>query len=230
MVDNLHEDYVYHQQYVSNANIELTYRCPLQCPQCFRAYLGLEDGHKKKIEIKEKIKESYDMPLDDFRKICNFFKDNISLCGQFSDPVYHPEFFEILKICTNEYPDCTFKIHTAGHQKNIEWYKKAFELSGSNITWIFGLDGLADTSHMYRKNQNSQLIFDAMMLGSEMKKNIRWQFIVFAFNEHQIETARQICKDKNIKFHLVYTDRKQGNVKLASDKYRAKGNIKEYHE
>lgn len=220
-----HESYVSYQASNANANIELTYRCPLACPLCMRAYLTSKDAVHKKALMKEKIAASSEISLDNFRKLCSFFKGSVSLCGQLSDPVYHTQFYEILKICTNEYPDTVFRVHTAAHQKNIEWYKKAFELSGKNIQWIFGLDGLPDVSHLYRKNQNSQLIYDALMLGKEMGINVRWQMIVFDFNEHQVETVRSICKEKDIQFMLYASDRVSKNK--PSDKYIAKGSTKE---
>ena len=29
--------------------------------------------------------------------------------------------------------------------------------------------------------------------------NVEWQFIIFSFNEHQVEEAKKFCKDKKIK-------------------------------
>jgi len=219
-----HESYVKYQAFYANANIDLTYRCPLACPLCMRVYLHSKNPETK-AEMKAKISTSFDIPLDDFRKLCNFFKHSISLCGQLSDPVYHTQFYEILKICSNEYPYTKFKIHTAANQKNIDWYKKAFELTGNNIQWVFGLDGLPEVSHLYRKNQNSQLIYDAMMLGREMGVNIRWQMIIFDFNEHQIDIVKYICKIKGIEPWFYASNRTSKNS--PSDKYVAKGQIKE---
>lgn len=224
---NLHEQYVFGQQNLSNSNIELTYRCPLQCPQCFRDLLTRDNNDPKKIIFKQKIKESFDIPLDDLKKLLNFFNDDISLCGQFSDPIYHSNFYEILDICSKEYSSKTFKIHTAAHQKNLEWYKTAFEKTGKNIIWIFGLDGLIDTSPIYRKNQNSQLVFDAMVLAAQMNINLLWQFIVFGHNEHQIEEAKSIADKYNIKLRLIFTNRESNKIKKASEKYQAKTHIKE---
>ena len=221
-----HESYVNHQAFYAAANIDLTYRCPLACPLCMRANLHSEKPQIK-AAMKEKIAASSDISLDDFRKLCDFFK-NISFVGRLSDAVYHPKFYEILKICSNEYPYTKFNIQTAAHQKNIDWYKKAFELTGNNVTWIFGLDGLPEVSHLYRKNQNSQLIYDAMMLGREMSVNIQWQMIIFDFNEHQIEQVKTICQEKGIQPRFIASNRKSKNK--PSDKYIAKGNIRELLE
>lgn len=219
-----HESYVNHQAFYGTANIDLTYRCPLACPLCMRRHLFSENAQIKKI-MKEKFAASSEIPLDDFRKLCDFFKGSFALCGQLSDPVYHTKFYEILQICSNEYPYTRFNIHTAAHQKNIDWYKKAFELTGNNVRWVFGLDGLPDVSYLYRKNQKSQLIYDAMMLGREMGINIRWQMIIFDFNEHQIEQVNSICQEKGIEPLFIASDRMSENS--PSDKYIAKGNVKQ---
>jgi len=223
-INAVHESYINYQVFYAAANIDLTYRCPLACPLCMRANLHSKNPRIKTL-MKEKIAASSEMPLDDFRKLCDFFQKTISFVGRLSDPVYHTKFYEILKICSNEYPYTKFNIQTAAHQKNIDWYKKAFELSGKNVHWIFGLDGLPDVSHLYRKNQNSQLIYDAMMLGREMGVNIGWQMIIFDFNEHQIEQVKLICQKRGIKPRFIASNRKSKND--PSSKYIAKGNIKE---
>lgn len=231
-MDELIDQYINGQKTNSNANIELTFRCPLQCSQCMRRVTTLaKNPNHKKYHVyetfKNKVNESFDIELENLRKLLDFFDDDISFCGQFSDPIYHSKFFDVLDICTKEYPNKKFKIHTSAHQKNIEWYKESFTRSGKNVRWIFGLDGLPDTSFIYRQNQKSQLVYDAMILASNMNIDVVWQYIVFGYNEHQIEEAREIAKKHNIMLKLVFTDRKSKDIKQASERYRPKGNIKE---
>lgn len=222
---NEFNDYITGQQEHGSLNIEITHRCLLQCSQCLRSNLTNNKPENRE-RMKNRLANSGDMPLDDFRKMCDFGK-HMALCGQISDPIYHEQFYDILKIC-KEYPDRAFKIHTAAHQKNIEWYKTAFELTGPNVKWIFGIDGTVENSSTYRINQNTQLVYDAMMLAAKMGLNVQWQFIVFKYNEHQINNARNLCKEHGIVFYLVYTDRSDGNIELPSKKYRAQGPVKEY--
>lgn len=214
-----HEKYIIGQKFSSNANIELTNKCGLRCAQCVRAYLELPKTDKRHIMMREKIDESGDIPLQDLRKICEFFDNNISFCGQFSDPVFHKKFYDILRMLA-EFPEKTFRIHTASNQKDLEWYRKAFELSGDNVIWMFGLDGLVDTSPIYRKGQNAQLIYDAMVLGASMGKRIVWQFIVFGHNEHQVPMAIELAKKHKMTLTVVKTDRTSTNIKPASGAYK----------
>lgn len=216
-----HKTYVSDQKFYSNANIELTNKCALSCAQCVRSFLKIPDKNDpRRVMMHEKIKESGDIELNDLRKLLDFFDTNISFCGQFSDPVYHKKFYQILKICSTEYSDKKIRIHTASHQKNLEWYRKAFELTGDNIFWVFGLDGLPDTSPIHRIGQNSELIYDAMILAAKMGIKTVWQFIVFGHNEHQVYKAKEIAAEHGIMLKIMKTDRVTSNIKQASIAFR----------
>lgn len=189
------------------ANIDLTYRCNLGCPQCMR-YI-LEDPKEKnsnaRTYLKKKISQSSDISIDNLKKIITFF-NKISFCGGISDPIFYKHFEHLLKICES-YESKKFKIHTAATQKNIDWYDTAFSNTPRNVTWVMGLDGLSDTSNTYRKRQNSKLMFDAMLLGANKNVNIDWQYIVFPYNAHQVDEAKAIAKENNMNMLLVYSSR-----------------------
>ena len=63
-----------------------------------------------------------------------------------------------------------------------------------------------------------------MKLGVTMNVNIVWQYIVFKYNQNDIEIAKNMAKDNNIEFKLSYSSRWEGNlIKLKPDeKYCAK--------
>ena len=194
-------------------NVETSHRCPLRCPQCTRAKLQRPKDTKGYREIKERIVNGFDLPLHDAKKILNFFNDGVMLCGSISDPVYWPYLYDFLEF-SSKYPQKKIQIHTSANQKNLDWYKKAFSLSHSNVYWKFGLDGLPDTSPIYRIGQDSDLIFSAMRLGSSMNINVSWQFIVFEHNKNQIDQAREIAKSHGIELHLIKTDRTGGGMEV----------------
>ena len=176
-----------------NINIDLTFRCSLECPKCLRQAI-------RKIGFKV---PGIDMPLDDLYKITKYFK-GVIFCGQISDPIFHPNFIEILKHCAkNNIPTI---INSAASQKSIKWYKEAFD-AYSKAEWLIGIDGLPKDSNKYRINQDGPKLFKVMQMGVKMGNNIRWQYIVFNYNENNIEEARQLAKDNNIKFDLIYSGR-----------------------
>lgn len=184
-------------------NMDLGYRCILQCPACMRNPLQETNPQRKSLFV-EKLRKSRDLPIDDLRKLYNFFGPAapVNFCGMYSDPVYYDEFYSALEMMW-DYPDKKFVISTAAHQKNIEWYQRAFDIAPKqNLIWIWGLDGLPGTSERYRIRQNSKLIFEAMILCAKQGFRTKWQWIDFDFNRKEVEQARQIAQDNGIIFHM----------------------------
>jgi hypothetical protein len=217
-----HAAFIISQKRFKMINIETTNRCPLQCPQCTRFKLQHEKHLSSYKETKERIQRGFDLSVNDAKKMLEFFDQGVMLCGSLSDPVYWPNFFEFLDLSKN-YPNKIIQIHTAASQKNIDWYKKAFEKANNNVIWIFGIDGLEDTSSIYRVGQNTKLMFEAMNLGSQMNQNIHWQYIVFTHNVHQIDTARNYAKKHNIKLEFVKSDRTNNIIEVPRE-WRPKKN------
>jgi len=67
-------------------NIDLSHRCPLECLRCGRQISFLFKGLKV---------PGRDLTIEEFEKITDHFK-TISFCGQYSDPIHHPKFKELL--------------------------------------------------------------------------------------------------------------------------------------
>ena len=74
----LAEFYIKNQK-LSSPNMDLSHRCILRCPQCLR----------QKVEGLPRIKRSFDIGKPEFRKILNYYDNQITFCGQISDPIYH---------------------------------------------------------------------------------------------------------------------------------------------
>lgn len=175
-------------------NIDSSHRCPLECPKCQRQAIRSR-GYKV---------PGRDMPWNDFIKVAKFFKRGLIFCGQISDPIFNPLMIDKLKYCYEHKIPIT--LHTAASQKPIEWYKKAFEANPIAL-WIIGVDGLPKDSHKYRINQDGPKLFKVMKIGVKMGLIIRWQYIVFNYNENNIEEARQLAKDNGIQFAVIYSGR-----------------------
>jgi MoaA/NifB/PqqE/SkfB family radical SAM enzyme len=198
----------------NGVNLDITFRCPLECSKCSRQHYYAK---------RNKIVEGQDMSLSTFMKITNHFKKLI-FCGQISDPVNHPKFIDFLKICFKLKKQIT--VHTANSHKPIEWYKKAFE-SNINAEWFFGLDGLPKDSHIYRKNQDGKKLFDIMLLAKNiLKKKPVWQYIIFSYNEKDIETAKEIAKKENLVLKLIVSKRfeKRDTLKPTNNLFYVKKN------
>ena len=175
-------------------NIESTFRCTLECPKCQRQSIR---RHGFKIP-------GVDMPWDDFLKIAKFFKKGLIFCGQISDPIFNPKMIEMLKYCyDNKIP---IYINTAASQKPMEWYEKAFDANPKAI-WVFSIDGLPKDSHKYRINQDGPKLFEVAKLCAKRGLTPRWQYIVFNYNENDVEKCRKMAEDNNIYFDLNLSGR-----------------------
>jgi|LakMenEpi03Aug12_release.lakeMendotaPanAssembly.Ray.scaffolds.fasta_scaffold365174_2 hypothetical protein len=211
-----HTEFINAQKTLGLPNVETSTRCSLRCPQCTRAKLQAPKDSNKYAEIKTRINNGFDLPLEDAEKLLTFFDRGVLLCGQLSDPVLWPDLFAFLEF-SKTYPTKNIRIMTAASQKNIQWYKTAFELSHVNVTWVFGVDGMKDTSAIYRVGQNSELLLDAMRLGRSLGLKIEWHYIVFEHNVHQLQEAKEFASTHGIMLNLIKSNRTGGGVTVPLD-------------
>jgi len=174
-------------------NLDITHRCLLQCPACMRAIHP--NLHKR----------GSDISLKNFEKICKTFP-KILFCGQMGDAIYHPKFLDILKIAVKNNIRC--QISTNGSGKKNKWWDEAFSITKNNdIQWIFGLDGLPKDSHKYRVNQDGESVWEKMKQGAKNGNDILWQYIIFNYNENDIETAKYMARENGITLVLLESAR-----------------------
>lgn len=193
-----YKEYVKYQRQ-NYINIDFSNKCILQCVMCQRQFVH------NSVEVgKIKVKKSSDIVFDDFQKILRVYS-SISLCGQISDPIYHPYFLKYLRYASNN--NIKININTNGSGKKKQFWKDAFSIV-SPIRWVFGIDGLDQkTVNLHRIGQNFHQSFKAMILGSQTHHRIVWQFIPFQHNEHQIERAKDIARKHNIEFMILKSNR-----------------------
>ena len=179
-------------------NLDVTHRCPLECPNCQRQTSFTNDGL---------VPHGRDLTLDELDMIAKHFVD-IGFCGQLSDPVHHPKFNEIMKML-KDVPEVF--VHNAATAKPISWYIKSWQANPKAV-WIFACDGLPKDSHKYRKNQDGIKMFEIM---KEAKKHLLstpvWQYIRFKYNENDIETAKKMAEDEGLSFIQIESSRWLGD-------------------
>jgi MoaA/NifB/PqqE/SkfB family radical SAM enzyme len=191
-------------------NIDLTYRCPIECPKCRRQYLYKSHG----LPVPGK-----DLEMMDFKKILKFF-DKVIFEGQKSDPIHHPLLIQMLDLCRDQ--DKSVEIHTASSYMPFDWYIKAFK-SNRDAKWVFSIDGLPEQSHLYRVNQDGVKLFNVMVEAVKyLNQPPTWQYIVFKYNEESISQAIDIAAQNNLKFYLLQSSRWSGDDDplMPSEKYR----------
>jgi len=157
------------------------------------------------------VKRARDISIEDYRKLVIAF-DNVVMCGQIGDPIYHPKFTELLE---ESWTLNSLVVNTNGSGKKYSWWDNVFELSRvfGNVTWRFSLDGLPHQSHQYRINQDGEQVWKVMKRAKYWDVPIIWQYIPFRYNEDSVEQARQMAADHGIEFMLKKSNRHPEGMK-----------------
>ena len=191
-------DIAFYRRSKKGINIDISNRCPLECMRCQRQTNFTLEGRKV---------YGRDATMDEIRKLSDYFS-SFNFCGQLSDPVHHPKFVEILDYLYKK--DIQVTVHNASSQKPMKWYIKAFQ-AHPKAKWIFAIDGLPEESNMYRINQDGEKLYKVML---EAKKHLKqtpsWQFIVFSYNEHNLEKAKKMAVDEGLMFIVLHSSRWMG--------------------
>ena len=97
---------------------------------------------------------------------------------------------------------------TNGGAKKPEWWKDLAKVIGKNGDVTFSVDGLEDTNHLYRQNVNWKLVDQSMKAYIEGGGKVRWDYLIFDHNQHQVEEAEQYAKSIGVhKFQAKKTGR-----------------------
>ena len=180
-------------------HIEPTSRCTLECPGCDRTWYNKT--------FKKQIIEDIDVDaLVNFFKLNNFENSKIRLCGNNGDPIYHPQFIDLLtKLKLQKHK---ISLHTNGSAKTKVFWQAVCNQLDEHDSIIFAIDGLEDTNHLYRKNSNWKQIMDAIDITTKSNVQTEWQFIVFKHNQGQIQQAKDLSKKLGIdQFNMMKSHR-----------------------
>ena len=168
--------------------LELTTNCNAACPQCTRNFYGGPTWPRLPITslsldwLKEKLPEKFLKELTLIR-----------LCGTFGDPCVHPDMIEIVK-WFKSITNAKIAISTNGGMRSTKWWAElATVLSGPDVV-IFGIDGLEDTNHLYRRNVSWDRLMKNVQAFNSAGGKSEWQFIVFEHNQHQVKEAEQLSQ------------------------------------
>ena len=186
---------------LNTINLEFTDYCNAACPMCSRFKT---DGTL----YKEKVNQNHNT-LDVLQKripekIIKQLKDFYSV-GTYGDAVMNPECLEIYRWVRKVNPNCKLSLHSNGGARSEQFWKECAELG---IEVLFGIDGLEDTNHLYRRNVNWKKLISNLQAFIGAGGIAKWKYIIFKHNEHQIENARELSKKLGFRsFNAMFTDR-----------------------
>lgn len=180
------------QQLVDRVNgfhIEPTNLCTLKCPGCARTQFNNQwPQHWKNHNLDiNQLFEFLDIDLAG---------KSILLCGNYGDPIYHPEFIKLVSEFKNR--KAQIKIVTNGSYKTADWWNLLVECLDEDDTITFSIDGIPDNFVNYRVNAD----WDSIKLGIDICVSaacqVIWKYIPFKFNEATIDQAKQISESLGI--------------------------------
>lgn len=173
-------------------NVDTSYRCIFRCGQCQR----------QRINGGDMIKRGKDISEEDMQKLVDFYW-HINFCGQISDPIYHPRFLKLLQICEGR----KLRISTVGSRKKQSFWDEAYSYNKGKTAWTFGVDGIDESSEIHRIGSSFKDTWSQMKKGVSLGHIIIWQYIVFDYNENDMDTAIQMAKDNNFVLSFLHTGR-----------------------
>ena len=182
---------------IQEYQIEVTTYCNAACPQCPRNINGGSiNPHMPLLHLDRQV-------LD--RAFNHQVMTNIKqvfFCGSYGDPLMHPEFLDICRDFRNKNPQVWIYLHSNGGGKSPEWWADLAKIINGYGKVDFGIDGLEDTNHIYRRNVDWQSVTQNTSAFIKAGGQAQWNFIVFKHNQHQIDQAQQISKHMGFKSFL----------------------------
>lgn len=209
---------------IKSIELEISTYCNAACPQCPRNYYG------------GKIIESLPMinwSLNDLKTALNtdFVKqlESVYFCGTYGDAFANKNLTLMCRWLRDQNPLLKIGIHTNGGLGQVRTYQ---ELAPVVDFIAFGIDGLEDTNHLYRRNVNWDTVMRNVKVFIDSGGYAIQDFIVFKHNQHQINEAKELSRQLGFKeFNIKKTSRffnKSHDLVNSVDVLNDQG-VKEYH-
>lgn len=184
---------------ITGFHIEPTNICTLKCAGCARTrFIQQWPQHWK----------NHSINVSDLMRFldCDLVGKPINLCGNYGDPIYHPEFHDLVRELKQK--GCVVSIVTNGSYRKSEWWQQLVSMLDSTDTVVFSVDGTPENFTQYRINADWPSIEQAMQICADSRVKTVWKYIVFSYNQQDIQTANQLSQQLGLdEFHVVQSDR-----------------------
>jgi MoaA/NifB/PqqE/SkfB family radical SAM enzyme len=174
---------------ITEYQIEVTTYCNAACPQCPRNNLG--HGVNPYLPLTHLDRAVIDRA---FTKDVMSNVRQVFFCGGYGDPIMHPDFLGILSDFRKKNPRTWLYIHTNGGVHDPDYWQQIARTMAGYGQIDFGIDGLEDTLHLYRRNVKYHKVIENATAFINAGGQAQWNFIVFQHNQHQVEQAKEISE------------------------------------
>jgi MoaA/NifB/PqqE/SkfB family radical SAM enzyme len=208
---------LYHYDQVRIVHLELTHRCNAACPMCSRNIHG--GALNPDMPLSE-------LSLADIKTILlpDFIRQlkRIYACGNYGDPIVARDCIEVFRYLREHGPDLNLCLHTNGSARRPDWWRELAAIMKQGPHYLrFGIDGLEDTNHVYRRGTDWTTVMRSAETFIAAGGRAEWDYLVFRHNEHQVESARKLAREMGFKeFFVRKTGRFLGSGELeTSDRF-----------
>lgn len=182
--------------------LELSSMCNALCLGCQRT------NSMNYNEVKSCIPKKQIVEIKTVRKLLesNLMRnlEVLEFCGSIDEPLIHPHFFDILDVAYDINPNYSITIHTNASLRSVtDWKKLATSLQRFKQHDVhFSIDGLEDTHKIYRQWTDYNKILKNAKAFIDAGGFAIWQYLIFPWNNHQVEQAKDISQQLGFKkFH-----------------------------
>ena len=179
---------LYKYNEIKTVHLEITDNCNAACPMCARNINGGQENPQI---------PGTELFIEDIRRIFepSFVAqlDRMYMCGNYGDPIAARDTLEAFAYFREHNPKMNLSMMTNGSAKKSEWWQNLAKVLGPKGYVTFSIDGLEDTNHLYRQNTVWSKIMENASAFIAAGGRARWDYIVFAHNEHQVEEAEQLA-------------------------------------
>jgi MoaA/NifB/PqqE/SkfB family radical SAM enzyme len=194
----------------------ITSLCNAACPLCVRTIAG------DKLELNS-------LPIETFKNLLDQLPSGTSVdfCGTTGDAMMHTNILELFEIVQEQ--GRRSDTHTNGGSRNVEFFKKLGKISAKSnhrISVTFAIDGLEDTSALYRIDTDYNKVIENAKSYINAGGCATWQYIIFEHNQHQVEQAKQMAISFGFKRFKSFpsTRFKLPEIKVEASAYQKKIN------
>ncbi len=171
---------------IEQVHFEPTHICQASCPMC--------DRNKNGGEVNQYLND-VSMSLDQCKQI--FTQEFVQqlkvlyMCGNHGDPIFAPDCLEMMEYFRECNPNIILSLTTNGGARKPEWWERLAQV----VDFVnFSIDGLHDTNHLYRQGVVWDRVEENLDAFITAGGSARWTYLVFSYNEHQVEEAEQYAK------------------------------------
>jgi len=174
---------------ITHLHLEPTSDCNARCPQCPRNWKGTLDTAKW-LNVTEWSKDELDSVLNQPELTS---VKHVAVNGNYGDIVKHSDPKGLLQTIINKNHILQIKVNTNGGALNKEFWR--WLATHRKVHVEFGIDGLEDTHHLYRRNTRYDVVISNAKEYINAGGRAIWMMNVFKHNEHQVEDCKLLAQE-----------------------------------